>query len=84
MKDLRPHSIVLTGDFNCQSSQWWPGDRNLPEEVVLDQLLESNNLTQLIDQPTNIESRGISCADLIATDQPNLFVDYGIHSSLDH
>ena len=39
-------------------------------------------MTQSIDQPTNLESRGISCVDLIITDQPNLFVDYGIHSSL--
>ena len=41
-------------------------------------------MTQLIDQPTNLEPRGISCVDLIITDQPNLFVDYGIHSSLDN
>ena len=83
MKNLRPHSIVITGDFNFWSSQWWPGDRNLPEGIVLDRLFESNNLAQLIDQPTNIEPRGIFCVDLIATDQPNLSVDYGIHSSPD-
>ena len=41
-------------------------------------------MTQLIDQPTSIEPRGKSCVDLIITDQPNLFVDYGIHSSLDN
>ena len=41
-------------------------------------------MTQLIDQPTNLEPRGISCVDVIITDQPNLFVDYGIHSSLDN
>ena len=50
MKNLRPHTIVITGDFNFRSSQWWPGDRNLPEGIVLDQLFKSNNLTQLIDQ----------------------------------
>ena len=48
--------------------------------IALDELIESNNMTQLIDQPTNLESRGISCVDLIITDQPNLFIDYGIHS----
>ena len=52
--------------------------------IALDELIESNNMTQLIDQPTNLESRGISCVDLIITDQPNLFIDYGIHSSLDN
>ena len=41
-------------------------------------------MTQLIDQPTNLGLRGISCVDLIITDQPNLFVDYRIHSSLDN
>ena len=39
-------------------------------------------MTQLIHQPTSLESRGISCVDLIITDQPNLFVDYRINSSL--
>ena len=52
--------------------------------MALDALLESNDLTQLIDQPTNIEFTVVSCIDLIITDQPNLFVDYGIHSSLDN
>ena len=38
-------------------------------------------MTQLIDQPTNIEPSGTSCVHLIFTDQPNLFIDHGIHSS---
>ena len=84
IKDLRPHCVILTGDFNCRSNQWWPGDKNLNEGMALDELFESYNMTQLIDQPTNIESRGISCVDLIVTDQPNLFIDHGIRSSLDN
>ena len=28
-KDLRPHCVILTGDFNCRSHQWRPGDKNL-------------------------------------------------------
>ena len=24
IKDLRPHYVILTGDFNCRSNQWWP------------------------------------------------------------
>ena len=84
VKDEKPQCIILTGDLNCRSNQWWPGDTNTTEGIALDALLESNDLTQLIDQPTNIESRGVSCVDLIITDQPNLLVDYGIHSSLDN
>ena len=84
IKDKKPHCIILTGDLNCRSKQFWPDDIDSPTGIALDELIESNNLTQLIDQPTNFESRGISCVDFIITDQPNLFVDYGIHSSLDN
>ena len=64
IRDLRPHFVILTGEFSCQSNQWWSGDKKLPEGIALDDLLESYNMTQLIDQPTSIESRGISCIDL--------------------
>ena len=84
IKELKPHCTILKGDFNCRTKQFWPGDTDSPKGIALDELIESNNMTQLIDQPTNLESRGISCVDLIIPDQPNLFIDYGIHSSLDN
>ena len=84
IKKLKPHCTILTGDFNCRTKQFWPGDTDSPKGIALDELIESNNMILLIDQPTNLESRGISCVDLIITDQPNLFIDYGIHSSLDN
>ena len=59
-------------------------DVELSEGLALDEFIESNNLTQLIDEPTNIRSTGMSCIDLIITDQPNLFVDFGVHLSLDN
>ena len=68
IKGCTPHCIVVTGDFNCRSKQWWPGDVELPEGLALDEFIESNNFTQLIDEPTNIESTGVSCIDLIITD----------------
>ena len=83
IKSLKPHCIVITSDFNCRTKQWWPGDIELPEGSALDELIESNNLSQLIDEPTNVRTTGMSCIDLIITDQPNLFVDFGVHSSLD-
>ena len=49
----------------------------------LDELIESNNFAQLIDEPTNIRTTGMSCIDSIIADQPNLLVDFGVHSSLD-
>ena len=64
------HSIIVTGDLNCRSSQWWPQDVENAEGASLDELIESNNLFQLIDEPTNIRGEGMSCIDLIITDQP--------------
>ena len=75
-------SIIFTGDFNCRSQQWWPGDIENEEGVALDEFIESNNLTQLTDQPTHIINESRSCIDLIITDQPNILVDYGVHPSL--
>ena len=84
IKYAKPHCVILTGDLNCRSKQLWSDDIDSPKGVALDKLTEFNNLAQLIDQPTNFEPRGKSCVDLIITDQPNLFVDYRIHSSLDN
>ena len=64
IKSCTPHCIVITGNFNCRSKQWWPGDVELPEGLASDEFIESNNLTQLIDEPTNIRSTGMSCIDL--------------------
>ena len=79
----RPYSIIVTGDFNCRSSQWWGGDIENPEGTALDELLETNNLYQIIDEPTNVRGECMSCIDLIITDQPNIFVESGVHPSLD-
>ena len=45
--------------------------------------METNSLYKLINEPTNIRNESMSCIDLIITDQPNMFVDYGVHPSLD-
>ena len=84
IKSCTPHCIVITGDFDCRSNQWWPGNVELHEGLELDEFIESNNLTQLIDEPRNVRNTGMSCTDLIITDQPNLFVDFGVHPSLDN
>ena len=80
----RPHTLIITGDFNCRSSQWWAADVESPEGTALDEIIETNILSQLIDEPTNIRCEGMSCIDLIITDKPNLFVESGVHSSLDN
>ena len=54
MQRERPHLMILTGDLNCRSSQWWPQDMEEPQGMALEELIETNNLHQLIDEPTNI------------------------------
>ena len=85
LRNENPNCIILTGDFNCRSPQWWSDDENtpLPQGTALDELMETNNVYQLIDEPTNVRTQGMSCIDLIVTDQPNMFVEYGVHPSLD-
>ena len=80
----RPHSLLITGDFTCRSSQWWAADVESPEGTALHQIIETNTLTQLIDEPTNIRGEGMSCIDLIITEKPTFFVESGIHMSLDN
>ena len=79
----KPHMIILTVDFNCRSSQWRPQEVENPEGNVLDELIEINNLCQLINELINIRYEGMSCIDLIITDQPNLIIESGVHPSLD-
>ena len=68
----------------CRTSQWWTEDAESPEGMALDEIIEVNNLYQLINEPTNIRGESMSCIDLIITDQPNLFVESGVHPSLDN
>ena len=79
INDIKPYSTVLTG--NCRSSEWWAEDTELQEGTALDELIESNNLFQLIDQAIHIRVNSRSCIDLIITHQPNLFVDNRVHPS---
>ena len=79
----RTYCLLLTGDFNCRSSQWWEDDAENPEGTALDELIETNDLYQLINEPTNIRDESMTCIDLIITDQPNFFVESGVHLYLD-
>ena len=83
IQNEKPYAIVITGDLNCRFSQWWAEDTENLEGSALDDLLETNNLYQLINEPTNIRGEDMSCIDLIITDQPNLFVDSSVHHSVD-
>ena len=81
----KPHTIVLTGDYNARSPLLW--DEEQTESAAgkkLSDFMMLNNLDQLIDEPTHFPRENIAtCIDLIFTNQPSSFVDVGVFSSLD-
>ena len=82
MSAEEPYTIIITGDFNCRSPQWWEGDNENDEGKQLEPLMSDLGLHQLRSGPTHIIGQSKSCIDVIITDQPNLFIESGIHPSL--
>ncbi|XP_065068202.1 uncharacterized protein LOC135693597 [Rhopilema esculentum] len=80
-----PFCVIITGDFNCRSTQWWENDIENNEGKLFEPLTSDLGLHQLISEPTHLMGDSKSCIDLIFTDQPNLFIESGVHPSLhDH
>ena len=71
IKKIKPFLSVITGDFNARTSCWWSEDINT-----------TNAVSQLINEPTHLQTSNSSCIDLIFTDQPKLSVNSGVHASL--
>ena len=57
-------------------------DEVTTEGTKLSEVIDSYCLNQLIEKLTQILPNSVSCIDMIITDQPNIFVDSGIHPSL--
>ena len=77
-----PYCIIITGDFNCRSTQWWENDIENNEGKLFEPLTSDLGLHQLISEPTHLMGSSRSCIDLIFTDQPNLVLESGVHPSL--
>ena len=82
IKKTKPFLSVIAGDFNARSSYWWSEDINTSEGLKLPSLTSANGVSQLINEPMHLQTSKSSCTDLIFTDQPNLFVNSGVHASL--
>ena len=66
-----PTVSILCGDFNARSPLFWEGDSENHERCLLNSLLISNHLEQLIDEPIHVRDDGSqSCIDLICTHRP--------------
>ena len=82
IKKIRPFLSVIMGDFNARMSCWWSEDINTSEGLKLLSLTSANGVSQLINEPTHLQTSNSSCIDLIFTDQPSLSVNSGVHASL--
>ena len=82
MNKCKPSLAVITGDFNVRSPAWWTKDVHTTEGSKLFSLTCANGFSQLINEPTHIQINSSSCIDLVFTNQPNLSVNSGVHSSL--
>ena len=82
INNCKPYLSIITGDFNARSSSWWSKDSNTPEGLKLFSLTSANGFSQLINEPTHFQGNSSSCIDLIFTNQGNLSVNSGVHTSL--
>ncbi len=82
MRAKSPFSVIITGDFNCRSTQWWESDIENNEGKYFEPLTSDLGLHQLISEPTHLIGTSKSCIDLIFTDQPNLIIETGVHPTL--
>ena len=75
-----PLLIVLIGDLNAKSKNWYSHDKSSYEgnEIEIAQF----GLQQIIKEPTHISNTSSSCIDLIFTSQPNLITGSSVHPSL--
>ena len=49
-----PFCVIVTGDFNCRSTQWWEDDIENNEGGLFETLASDNGLHQLISEPTHL------------------------------
>ena len=74
--------VLITGDFNVRSTNWWKNDLSTSEDTQVDSLTTSYGLSQIISDPTHILPNSSSRIDLIFTNQPNLVTESGVHPFL--
>ena len=76
-----PLFVLITGDFNARSANWWKNDLSTSECTKVDSLTTSYGLSQIISDPAHILPNSSPCIDLIFKKQPNLVKESGFHPS---
>ena len=77
-----PFLIVLMGDLNIKTKNWYSPDKSSYEGNEIENITAQFRLQQIIKKSTHILNTSSSCIDLIFTSQTNLITDSGVHSSL--
>ena len=77
-----PYFIVVLGQFNVKSSNWYKHDKTTYEGSKIEAITSPFGLKQLTQEPTHILSNPSSCINLVFTSQPNLVMESGLHSLL--
>ena len=62
--------------------QWWENDHENEEGKLFAPITSELGLQQLICEPTHFIGESKSCIDLKLINQPNLFLETGVHPSL--
>ena len=71
--------IVILGDFNAKSSNWYKHNKTTYEGSKNEAITSQFGLKQLIQEPTHVLSNPCSCLDLVFTSQPNLVMESRVH-----
>ena len=79
-----PFLIVIIGDFNAKSSNWYLNDVTRFEGLKIEFLASQFAMSQVINEPTHILDNSKSCIDLIFTSQTNMIRNSGVHSNCHH
>ena len=82
LNSIKPHTLLVTDDFNARSSSWWSDDIDTIKGMRLESINSYCGLYQVINEPTHILPSSASCIDLIFTNQPNLVINSGVHPLL--
>ena len=77
-----PLFVLITGDFNVRSSNWWKNDLSTSEGTQVNSLTAFYGLSRIISDPTHVLPNSSSCIDLIFTNQPKLVAESGAYPSL--
>ena len=67
----KPSCIIITGDFNCRSTQWWEDDAENYEGKLFEPITAEIGLHQMISEPTHLMGSSKSRIDLL-TNQASL------------